>query len=85
LLGAYEKSFKTDSTSAFGGIIAFNGEVGIDVVNAMNERKHFVEVLIAPSFTAEAKAALACQAKSARPRRADFPRSQYAGIQARRL
>jgi phosphoribosylaminoimidazolecarboxamide formyltransferase/IMP cyclohydrolase len=59
LLGAYEKAFKTDSTSAFGGIIAFNGEVGIDVVNAMNERKHFVEVLIAPAFTAEAKAALA--------------------------
>ncbi|MDQ5946879.1 MAG: phosphoribosylaminoimidazolecarboxamide formyltransferase / cyclohydrolase, partial [Pseudomonadota bacterium] len=59
LLGAYEKAFKTDSTSAFGGIIAFNGEVGIDVVNAMNERKHFVEVLIAPSFTAEARAALA--------------------------
>jgi len=59
LLAAYEKAFKTDSTSAFGGIIAFNGEVGLDVVNAMNERKHFVEVLIAPSFTAEAKAALA--------------------------
>ncbi|WP_434515136.1 bifunctional phosphoribosylaminoimidazolecarboxamide formyltransferase/IMP cyclohydrolase [Dechloromonas sp. ARDL1] len=59
LLGAYEKAFKTDSTSAFGGIIAFNGEVGIDVVEAMNARKHFVEVLIAPSFTAEAKAALA--------------------------
>ena len=59
LLAAYEKAFKTDSTSAFGGIIAFNGEVSIDVVNAMNERKHFVEVLIAPSFTAEAKAALA--------------------------
>ena len=59
LLGAYEKAFKTDSTSAFGGIIAFNGEVGIDVVNAMNERKHFVEVLIAPSFSGEAKAALA--------------------------
>ncbi len=59
LLGAYEKAVKTDSTSAFGGIIAFNGEVGIDVVNAMNDRKHFVEVLIAPSYTAEAKAALA--------------------------
>ena len=59
LLPAYQKAFKTDSTSAFGGIIAFNGEVGIDVVNAMNERKHFVEVLIAPAFTAEAKAALA--------------------------
>ncbi|HXE39589.1 MAG TPA: bifunctional phosphoribosylaminoimidazolecarboxamide formyltransferase/IMP cyclohydrolase [Azonexus sp.] len=61
LLGAYEKAFKTDSTSAFGGIIAFNGEVGIDVVNAMSERKHFVEVLIAPAFTAEAKAALAAK------------------------
>ena len=59
LLGAYEKAFQTDSTSAFGGIIAFNGEVGIDVVNAMNERKHFVEVLIAPAFTTEARAALA--------------------------
>jgi phosphoribosylaminoimidazolecarboxamide formyltransferase/IMP cyclohydrolase len=62
LVRAYEKAFLTDSTSAFGGIIAFNGEVGIDVVNAMNERKHFVEVLIAPSFTAEAKAALAAKA-----------------------
>ncbi len=61
LLSAYEKAFKTDSTSAFGGIIAFNGEVGVDVVNAMNERKHFVEVLIAPAFTAEAKALLAAK------------------------
>ncbi|MFV5213664.1 bifunctional phosphoribosylaminoimidazolecarboxamide formyltransferase/IMP cyclohydrolase [Azonexus caeni] len=62
LLRAYEKAFLTDSTSAFGGIIAFNGEVGIDIVEAMNQRKHFVEVLIAPSFTAEAKAALAAKA-----------------------
>ena len=61
LLGAYEKAFKTDSTSAFGGIIAFNGEVGLNVVEAMNARKHFVEVLIAPSFTAEAKVALAAK------------------------
>jgi phosphoribosylaminoimidazolecarboxamide formyltransferase/IMP cyclohydrolase len=73
LLGAYEKAFKTDSTSAFGGIIAFNGEVGIDVVNAMNERKHFVEVLIAPSFTAEAKAALAGKHQPARAGRAARP------------
>ena len=62
LLKAYEKAFQTDSTSAFGGIIAFNGEIGIDVVNAMNARKHFVEVLIAPSITAEAQAALASKA-----------------------
>ena len=62
LLEAYEKAFKTDSTSAFGGIIAFNGTVDVDVVNAMNERKHFVEVLIAPAFTPAAKALLAAKA-----------------------
>ena len=59
LLAAYEKAFLTDSTSAFGGIIAFNGTVDIDIVTAMNERKHFVEVLIAPAYTAAAKAMLA--------------------------
>lgn len=59
LLGAYEKAFKTDPTSAFGGIIAFNGEVGLDLIQTMNAKKHFVEVLIAPAFTSEAKTALA--------------------------
>ena len=59
LLAAYEKAFMTDSTSAFGGIIAFNGTVDIDIVTAMNERKHFVEVLIAPAYTPSAKAMLA--------------------------
>jgi phosphoribosylaminoimidazolecarboxamide formyltransferase/IMP cyclohydrolase len=59
LLSAYEKAFQTDSTSAFGGIIAFNGTVDVDIVAAMNERKHFVEVLIAPAFTPAAKALLA--------------------------
>ena len=61
LTGAYEKAFQTDPTSAFGGILAFNGEVGLDVVEAMNARKHFVEVLIAPAFTAQAQAALAAK------------------------
>ena len=59
LLTAYEKAFQTDSASAFGGIIAFNGRVDTDVVAAMNERKHFVEVLIAPAFTPAAKEMLA--------------------------
>ncbi|MDR2678337.1 MAG: bifunctional phosphoribosylaminoimidazolecarboxamide formyltransferase/IMP cyclohydrolase [Zoogloeaceae bacterium] len=56
---AYEKAFQTDSTSAFGGIIAFNGTVDADVVEAMGARKHFVEVLIAPAFTAAAREGLA--------------------------
>ena len=59
LLGAYEKAFKTDSASAFGGIIAFNDTVDSDVVAAMNTRQHFVEVLIAPGFTPEARQLLA--------------------------
>ncbi|MCM8611743.1 bifunctional phosphoribosylaminoimidazolecarboxamide formyltransferase/IMP cyclohydrolase [Accumulibacter sp.] len=59
LVTAYEKAFQTDSTSAFGGIIAFNGAVDADVVEAMNTRKHFVEVLLAPAFTAAARALLA--------------------------
>ena len=61
LLTAYEKAFQTDSTSAFGGIIAFNGTVDVDVVAAMNARKHFVEVLLAPAFTSAASEMLAAK------------------------
>lgn len=49
---AYSKAFKTDPTSAFGGIIAFNRE--LDGAAAQLVAKQFVEVLMAPSFSAEA-------------------------------
>jgi phosphoribosylaminoimidazolecarboxamide formyltransferase / IMP cyclohydrolase len=49
---AYAKAFKTDPTSAFGGIIAFNRE--LDGEGAALVARQFVEVLIAPSFSAEA-------------------------------
>jgi phosphoribosylaminoimidazolecarboxamide formyltransferase / IMP cyclohydrolase len=52
-LEAYSKAFQTDPTSAFGGIIAFNGELDGKAAEAV--AKQFVEVLIAPSFTAEAR------------------------------
>mgnify|MGYP001168814079 FL=1 len=61
LLSAYEKAFQTDSTSAFGGIIAFNGMVDAEVVAAMNARKHFVEVLLAPGFSDTARNMLAAK------------------------
>src|SRR5215213_9022610 len=51
---AYAKAFKTDPTSAFGGIIAFNGEVGRGCAELV--AKQFVEVLIAPSYSSEALA-----------------------------
>ena len=62
LLTSYEKAFQTDPTSAFGGIIAFNGKVDLDVIDAMNQRKHFVEVLIAPEFTPAAMTLLKTKA-----------------------
>ena len=58
-LDAYSKAFQTDPTSAFGGIIAFNCE--LDAQAAEEVAKQFVEVLIAPSFTAEAKAIFAAK------------------------
>ena len=49
---AYAKAFKTDPTSAFGGIIAFNTEV--DGATAEHVARQFMEVLIAPAYTPEA-------------------------------
>ncbi len=54
VLEAYQKAFKTDPTSAFGGIIAFN--VPVDGAAAEAVSKQFVEVLMAPDFTPEALA-----------------------------
>jgi phosphoribosylaminoimidazolecarboxamide formyltransferase/IMP cyclohydrolase len=54
---AYDKALKTDPTSAFGGIIAFNRP--LDGAAAQAVARQFVEVLLAPSFTDEARAAFA--------------------------
>jgi phosphoribosylaminoimidazolecarboxamide formyltransferase / IMP cyclohydrolase len=59
-LEAYEKAFSTDSTSAFGGIIAFNRTLDKAAAEAVS--KQFVEVLIAPDFTADALAILQAKA-----------------------
>ena len=53
LLDAYRKALQTDPEAAFGGIIAFNGE--LDGRTSEEVSKLFVEVLIAPAFTEEAK------------------------------
>ena len=49
---AYTNAHQADPVSAFGGIIAVNGEVNEATAAAINEV--FTEVVIAPSFTAEA-------------------------------
>ncbi len=57
--GAYRKAFSTDPTSAFGGIIAFNCEVDRAAAEAVSAQ--FLEVLIAPAYSAEALAVLAAK------------------------
>ncbi|WP_413437555.1 bifunctional phosphoribosylaminoimidazolecarboxamide formyltransferase/IMP cyclohydrolase [Sulfuriferula sp. GW1] len=56
-LGAYQRALATDPTSAFGGIIAFNREVDAATAEAVSGQ--FMEVLIAPAYTAAALALLA--------------------------
>ena len=52
---AYNLAYATDTESAFGGIIAFNRELDAATASAITERQ-FVEVIIAPSVSAEAAA-----------------------------
>jgi phosphoribosylaminoimidazolecarboxamide formyltransferase/IMP cyclohydrolase len=54
---AYAKALQTDPTSAFGGIIAFN--CPLDGAAAEHIARQFVEVLIAPSISAQARAVFA--------------------------
>jgi phosphoribosylaminoimidazolecarboxamide formyltransferase/IMP cyclohydrolase len=58
LRDAYDRAFKTDPTSAFGGIIAFNEPLDGGTAQLIVERQ-FVEVIIAPAIEPEARQALA--------------------------
>ncbi len=53
LLEAYDRAYQTDPESAFGGIIAFNGELDAETMKTIVERQ-FVEVIIAPKVSAAA-------------------------------
>ena len=60
LAGAYEKAFKTDPVSAFGGILAFNR--ALDGATAQAISAQFAEVVIAPRVEAEAQKLLSKKA-----------------------
>ena len=47
-LEAYRKALACDPMSAFGGVIAFNRPVGVELAEALHE--NFVEVLISPGY-----------------------------------
>ncbi|ULJ61691.1 bifunctional phosphoribosylaminoimidazolecarboxamide formyltransferase/IMP cyclohydrolase [Wielerella bovis] len=57
-LNAYRLAYATDSTSAFGGIIAFNREVDGATAKQITDNQ-FMEVIMSPKFTPEALAILA--------------------------
>ena len=57
---AYDKAFKTDPTSAFGGIIAFNRPLDEDTAGKIVERQ-FVEVIVAPEVGDNAQSVVAAK------------------------
>lgn len=54
ILEAYDRAYKTDPTSAFGGVIAFNRVLDSKTASTLLDRQ-FVEVIIAPDADAEAR------------------------------
>jgi phosphoribosylaminoimidazolecarboxamide formyltransferase/IMP cyclohydrolase len=58
LFDAYDRAHRTDPTSAYGGIIAFNRELDAATTAEILKRQ-FAEVIAAPSFSNEALSALA--------------------------
>ncbi len=60
LLEAYDRAYKTDPESAFGGIIACNRELDAETAKAIVDRQ-FVEVIIAPRVSPAAVAIVAAK------------------------
>ena len=55
---AYLKALKTDATSAFGGIVAFNQPLDEATAAEIVKNKQFIEVLIAPAISPQARRTL---------------------------
>lgn len=53
LLTAWSKAFSTDTVSPFGGIVVTNREVDLETATAIDQI--FTEIILAPSFSNEAK------------------------------
>jgi phosphoribosylaminoimidazolecarboxamide formyltransferase/IMP cyclohydrolase len=77
---AYRRAYECDTVSAFGGIVAFNGEVDEDA--ALATKGVFTEVLIAPAFTDEALSAFA-ERQNLRVVRA--PLAEAGGLEVRQI
>ncbi|TKD38395.1 bifunctional phosphoribosylaminoimidazolecarboxamide formyltransferase/IMP cyclohydrolase [Azotobacter chroococcum] len=81
---AYDLAYATDSESAFGGIIAFNRELDGETAKAIVERQ-FVEVIIAPSVSAEAREVLAAKANVRLLECGQWPAERINGLDYKRV
>jgi phosphoribosylaminoimidazolecarboxamide formyltransferase/IMP cyclohydrolase len=52
IYSSWRKAFEADPTSIFGGIVAFNRELTLDIAKELGDI--FLEIILAPSFTEEA-------------------------------
>lgn len=81
---AYDLAYATDSESAFGGIIAFNRELDGETAKAIVERQ-FVEVIIAPAISAEARDAVAAKANVRLLETGQWPAERAFGLDYKRV
>ena len=81
---AYELAYATDTESAFGGIIAFNRELDGATAQAIVERQ-FVEVIIAPKVSTEARAVVAAKANVRLLECGEWPAERSAGWDFKRV
>ncbi|MCU0936899.1 MAG: bifunctional phosphoribosylaminoimidazolecarboxamide formyltransferase/IMP cyclohydrolase [Gammaproteobacteria bacterium] len=84
LLEAYDRAYRTDPTSAFGGIIACNRALDGATAAAIVERQ-FVEVIAAPLVSDEALTALAAKKNVRVLATGDWPRTPVASLDYRRV
>lgn len=84
LLSAYDLAYQTDPTSAFGGIIAFNKTLDAVTAQAIIERQ-FVEVIIAPDISDEARAIVSKKANVRLLSCGQFPTQQAQGLDYKRV
>ena len=84
ILEAYDKAFKTDPTSAFGGIIAFNRPLDAKTAGTIIDRQ-FVEVVVAPAIDAEAADIISAKKNVRLLETGPFPTESTAGFEFKKV
>jgi len=81
---AYDKAFKTDPTSAFGGIIAFNRSLDATTAELIVDRQ-FVEVIVAPAIDSDALAIVAAKKNVRVLETGEWPNSSSPGFDFKKV